>query len=793
MGHSHSFVPRTEKLKNLRVREFKSAALGIFLVLFLAAPLVAPGQPNPAASSAAKTSLAQLTDAQVRQRVDELLSKMTLEEKIGQLVQLGGSSFIAGPKPEDLLRKGVGGSVLWVNDAEMINRLQHIAVDETRLHIPVLFGLDVIHGYRSIFPVPLAMAASWDPTLVEQTQMVAAREASAEGILWTFAPMVDIARDPRWGRVVEGAGEDPFLGAAMARAQVRGFQGPYIGSPGHVLACAKHFAGYGAADGGRDYDSSYIAEDQMWNVYLPPFHAAEKAGVGSFMSAYMDLNDVPASGNHFLLQDVLRRAWDFQGFVVSDANAVRSLETHGFARDPEDAAFKAFTAGVNMDMASGTYLQHLPELVKQGRITEAKIEAAARPILEMKVRLGLFEHPFIDEARAAEILKSQGDAELARRAAVRTMVLLRNENRTLPLNKSVHSIAVIGPLANSPKDTNGSWLVFGNKARKAVTVLQGIRNKLGPAAKIEYSAGPEIRRMIPSMFDTLEGREPTPPESKKEAKRAFDEAIAAVRHCDLTVAVLGELANMSGEAASRSSLKLPGRQEELLKAAVATGKPVVLVLLNGRPLNVSWASEHVPAILEAWYPGMEGGNAIADVLFGDANPGGKLPVSWPRSVGQVPVYYAHNLTQEPDTAPNFESRYWDAPSSPLYPFGYGLSYTKFAFSNLALSQSEVKVGGKFTVSVDVQNTGNRAGDEVVQLYIHQRAGSASRPERQLKGFERITLAPGEKKTVQFTLGPNELRYWSPQERRWVEEAENFDVWVGQDSTAKLHGTFKVVP
>jgi beta-glucosidase len=795
MNHGTSWISRTRRLFQLCGRPSKPAVLAALLLFFLAAPLSAPGEPNSAAAwPANQTDAPQLTDAQVKQKADSLLNQMTLEEKIGQLVQVGGFAFVPGaPKPADLLRKGEGGSVLWVDDPAVINQLQHVAVDETRLHIPVLFGLDVIHGYRTVFPVPLAMAASWDPALVEQAQAVAAREASAEGIMWTFGPMVDIARDPRWGRIVEGAGEDPFLGAAMARAQVRGFQGPYIGSPGHVLACAKHFAGYGAADGGRDYDSSYIPEEEMWNVYLPPFHAAEEAGVGSFMSAYMDLNDVPASGNRFLLQDVLRRAWDFQGFVVSDAFAVRSLVTHGFARDPEDAAFRAFTAGVNMDMASGTYLEHLPELAKQGRINEAEIDAAVRPILEMKIRLGLFEHPYVDEARAAEIVKSPGDVQLARRAAERTMVLLRNENQLLPLKKTVHSVAVIGPLADAAKDTDGSWLVFGNKAKDAVTVLQGIRNKLGPGVHVEYAEGPAIQRWIPSFIDTFQGIKPKPAQTKQESQKAFDEAIAAVRKCDVTVAVLGELANMSGEAASRASLKLPGRQEELLEAAAATGKPVVLVLLNGRPLKITWASQHVPAILEAWYPGMEGGTAVADTLFGDADPGGKLPVSWPRSVGQVPVYYAHNLTHEPDTDPHFKSRYWDSLSSPLYPFGYGLSYTKFAFSNLALSPNEVKVGDKLDVSVDVQNTGNRAGDEVVQLYIHQQAGRASRPERQLKGFERIALKPGEKKTVHFTLGKHELSYWSPQDKKWVEDTEAFDVWAGEDSTAPLHATFKVVP
>ncbi len=765
--------------------------LGLVTLLFILVAIPASPAQKPASSSQADS--AQLTDTQVNERVNALLAKMTLEEKIGQLAQLPGFQFgPRAPKTEDLLRKGRGGSVLWLSDPVSINRVQHVAVEGSRLHIPVLFGLDVIHGFQTVFPVPLAMAASWDPPLVEKAQDVAAREASAAGIRWTFAPMVDIARDPRWGRIVEGAGEDPFLGAAMARAQVRGFQGPYLGAPDHVLACAKHFAGYGAADGGRDYDSSYIPEDQLWNVYLPPFHAAVEAGVGSFMSAYMDLNDVPATGNRFLLQDVLRRAWGFDGFVVSDAFAVRNLVTHGFARDPEDAAFRALTAGVNMDMASGTYLQYLEQLVQQGKISVETIDNAVRPILAVKVRLGLFEHPYVDESRLERALNAPEHRELARVAAQRSMVLLRNEGRLLPLKKSLASIAVIGPLADSERDILGSWTVRGEPAH-AVTVLQGLRNKLGAAVRIEYAQGHEIRRDIPSRFAASRTAHPNPPQTQAEADQAFKQAVETARRADLVIMVLGELANMSGEAASRAFLTLPGRQEQLLEAVVATGKPVVLVLVNGRPLNLRWASEHVPAILEAWYPGAEGGNAVADVLFGDTNPGGKLPVSWPRSVGQVPIYYAHNLTQEPETAPDFKSRYWDSPSSPLYPFGYGLSYTRFAFSNLRLSQPQVKAGEKLDVSVDVANTGSRAGDEVVQLYIHQQAGSASRPMRQLKGFERVSLEPGEKKTVHFSLGKDELSYWSPADRRWVEEPENFDVWVGDDSTAPLHATFKVNP
>ena len=752
----------------------------ISLLLLCLVPFAAAQQSGP------------LPHAEVNRRVEALLHQMTLQEKIGQLTQLSGNlASAAGAQTPARIRQGLGGSVLWLNDPAAINRLQHMAVDESRLHIPLLFGYDVIHGFHTTFPVPLAMAASWDPALVEQEQSAAAQEASAVGIRWTFAPMVDIARDARWGRIVEGAGEDPYLGAAMARAQVRGFQGPYLGSAGHMLACAKHFAGYGAAEGGRDYDSSYVPEERLRNVYFPPFHAALEAGVGSFMSSYMDLNDVPASGNSFLLHDVLRRDWGFAGFVVSDAFAVRNLVTHGFARDPADAAYRALTAGVNMDMASATYLANLPALVQEGKIPQATIDAAVRPILAAKIRLGLFEHPYADLARVQQVLNAPQHLQLARVAAQRTLVLLRNENGLLPLRKNVGTLAVIGPLADAPGEI-GSWTADAD-LKQAVTVLQGIRNKLGSGARIEYASGPEIRRTFAGPFDAMLNPHPAPPQTPEQAQAAFEQAVATARRADTVIMVLGETARMSGEAASRASLKLPGRQEELLQAVAALGKPVVLVLISGRPLDLRWASAHIPAILEAWYPGTEGGNAIADALFGDVNPGGKLPVSWPRSVGQEPLYYDHNLTHLPETSPRFTSRYWDEASSPLYPFGYGLSYTTFAFSNLRLSAPQVRVGEPLQVSVDVRNTGARAGDEVVQLYIHQEAGSASRPARELKGFERVRLAPGEKKTVRFTLGRNELSFWSPQAKQWVEEAEPFDLWAGGDSTATLHASFNVVP
>jgi len=580
----------------------------------------------------------------------------------------------------------------------------------------------------------------------------------------------------------------------MAQAQVLGFQGKQPGAPDRVLACVKHFAGYGAAEGGRDYDSSYVPEEQLWNVYLPPFKAALDAGVGSLMSAYMDLNDVPASGNAWLLHDVLHESWKFQGFVVSDAFAVRSLVTHGYARDYQDAVHKAFAAGLNMDMASGTYLKYLPMEVQQGRITTQQIDNAVRPILETKVRFGLFEHPYIDESHIEQVLNDPTHQQQARRAVQRSVVLLRNEGGLLPLDKSgktIRSIAVIGPLGDADTDLLTMWGSM-TKPGPTVSILQGIQEKVGSAVRVAYAHGPNLRRDILSPFEDLpiSVMKEQPAQTPEEIHRAVEDAVALVRRSDLAVLVLGEIDLMSAESASRASLRLSNSQEELMEAVFATGKPIVLVLINGRPLDISWAAEHVPAILEAWYPGSQGGNGIADLLFGDANPSGHLPVSWPRSTGQEPLYYSHNLTQLPETSPDFKSRYWDVRSTPLYPFGHGLSYTTFAFDNLKVTPT-ARAGATIDVSADVTNTGKRTGDAVVQLYIHQRAGSASRPVRQLKGFERVTLEPGAKETLHLVLGRDELQFWSPPLKRWVVESEQFDLWVGGDSTASLHGEFRL--
>jgi beta-glucosidase len=762
----------------LRPRRWRSlATTGLALVLY-----------EPAVATQVTSTLTAETE--VSRRVESLLGQMTLQEKIGQLTQIGVG--LPGPEKqttEELIRTGQAGSVLWTIDSVQIQHLQEIAVKESRLKIPLLFGFDVVHGYKNVFPVPIGLAASWDPAMVERDQAIAAQEASVSGINWTFGPMVDIARDARWGRMVEGAGEDTYLGSAMARAQVLGFQGPKLGTPHRVLGSVKHFAGYGAAEGGRDYDTSYLSEIQLRNVYLPPFKAAIDAGVGTVMSAYMALNDVPASGNAWLLQNILRDELGFRGFVISDSWSVASLMTHGFARDEADAAARALRAGVSMDMGSMTYLKHLGNLVESGGLAVDTVDRMVREVLAIKIRLGLFEAPYGDLPNKDKVLNDPAHRAATREAAQRAIVLLRNSGRTLPLKKTLRRIAIIGPLGDATEDIKGSWTVEGGAA---VSVLEGLSNKL-PEAKVEFVRGGDMQRAYPLPWDAREGKKAPLMMTEAEMKSEVEKAVAAAQRAEVVVLVLGERPGMSGEAASSASLALHGNQQQLLEAVVATGRPVVLVLLNGRPLDITWADSHLAAIIEAWFPGTEGGNAIADVLFGDVNPGGKLPVSWPRCAGQEPTYYNHNLTQAHDDEPTFTSRYADQPSAPLYPFGFGLSYTTFACSHLALDRTVLKAAEPLGVSVVVTNTGSVGGDEVVQLYLHQRVGSAARPVRELKGFQRVQLAPGETKTVQFNLGRAELEFWSPLTRSWVVEPESFDVWVGADSLATLHSEFKVQP
>lgn len=728
-------------------------------------------------------------DAAVQARAAALVAQMTPEEKAGQLTQYFYFPAFApmAEQVEQSIAEAGTGSVLAITDPALINRLQKIALEKTRLKIPLLFGFDVIHGLRTIFPVPIGMAASWDPALVESAQGTAAAESRAVGVHWTFAPMVDIARDPRWGRIVEGAGEDPYLGSAMAAAQVRGFQGSYLGSAGHLIAGPKHFAGYGAGLGGRDYDEVNLSDPDLWNVYLPPFKAAIDAGAGNIMSAYMQLNGVPASGNRWLLGKVLRDTWGFKGFVVSDAGAVFSMTTQGFSADGPDAAVRALKAGVDMEM--GPVLQPaayptLPDALKAGKITQAELDQAVRRVLEAKIRMGLFEHPYVDESKAAAALADPAHARLARTAAARSAVLLRNDGGVLPLDRGkLKSLAVIGPLADSERDTLGAWAFAQNKP-SAVTILAGLRAKLGSSVRIDTSEGVRMPdRFNPSPLEMFEKKPERPPlDETAEIRRAASLA----RGADATVLVLGEAQDYAGEQASRSSLELPGRQQELLDAVVASGKPVVLVLMSARPLDLK--ETKAPAILDAWYPGSEGGNAVADLLFGDANPAGRLPFTWIRSAAHAPLIYAHLLSQDPKGADN---RYSNETSEPVWPFGYGLSYSRFEYSKLKLERDSYAPGETVAVTVDLKNAGTVAGDEVAQLYIHQQSGSASRPVRELKGFQRVSLKPGETRSLRFALSPAELRYWSAAAGGWVQDESNFDVCAGGSSAAELTATFEV--
>ena len=733
--------------------------------------------------------MTKMTDTEIRARVDALLAQMSVEEKAGQLTQY--FTFSRAPdevaRVEAEVRAGRAGALLFVSKADEIDRLQRIAVEESRLGIPLLFGFDVIHGLRTILPVPLALAASWDPSVAEAGQAVAAAEARAIGLHWTFAPMVDIARDARWGRMIEGAGEDPVLGAAFAAAQVRGFQGAHIGAPGRIIAGPKHFAGYGAAFGGRDYDEAEISDNELWNLYLPPFKAALDAGAGNVMSAYMGLNGVPASGNRWLLTEVLRKALGFEGFVVTDAGAAADLATHHYAADLRDAAVRALDAGIDMEMAppfGEAAFATLPEALEAGKITEAQLDTAVRRVLDAKVRMGLFESPYVDLDAAAATLAAPAHRDVARRAAERTAVLLENAGGLLPLSRDTGAIAVIGPLADAARDTVGPW-VFAQDDGETVTVLAGVRAAVGHGTRVDYAPGVTMPgRLHKSIFE--DDIHPQSPRLVIDDDAGIAEAARIAGEAEVAVLVLGEAQVMIGEHASRSSFDLPGRQQELLEAVLATGTPVVLLIMTGRPVDLKGAAPAAKMMI--WYPGTRGGEAVANLLFGAAVPGGKLPYTWPRNIGQVPLPYARLRSHKPDWA---EERYWNEANGPLYPFGYGLSYTTFAYGGLSLSAERIAPGETLAVSVEVTNTGAVTGDEVVQLYIHQRYGSAARPVRELKGFKRVTLAPGETRTVTFPLGPDQISYWSAAKRGRVQDETRFDVWVGGDSTAPLTAAFEV--
>jgi len=716
---------------------------------------------------------AQSPRADVERRINALLARMTLEEKLGQLQQLDGHAD-GRYKDEhpDLVRRGLLGSTLNVRGVQQTNTLQRIAVTETRLKIPLIFGFDVIHGYRTVFPIPLGEASSWDRAAVERAAYIAAKESRAAGVHWTFAPMVDIARDPRWGRIAEGSGEDPFLGEEMARARVRGFQGADYSANDRVVACAKHWVAYGAAEAGRDYNTTDMSEVSLREVYLPPFKAAVDAGVGTLMSAFNDLNGVPASANPFTLTQILRREWKFDGFVVSDYESVRELMNHRLAGTEAEAARAAVNAGVDMEMVSRLYNRHGAQLVREGKVSLATINEAVRRILRIKFRLGLFENPYADEARERAALLNAEHVADARRIAARSFVLLKNERETLPIKtggRGELKIAVVGPLADSRKDVIGNWSGDG-RPEDAVTVLAGVRARVGQNGRVTYAQGCDV---------------------PCESNEGFIEAVRRARDADFTILVVGESADMSGEAASRSSLDLPGLQAELVQAIHAAGKPYAVVLMNGRPLTINWVAENSPAILETWFAGTQAGNAVADVLFGDVNPGGKLPATFPRNVGQIPIYYNAKTTgRPPDPNNRYTSKYLDVPVTPLYPFGFGLSYTQFRISNLQLSARAIPANGRLTASVEVENTGRRAGDEVVQLYIQDVVSSRTRAVRELKGFERVTLGPGEKRRVEFTLAPEHLGFYNSG-MRFVVEPGAFKVFVGNSSVGGLESSFEV--
>ncbi len=747
----------------MRKSKWLAALLATFaLALLTAAAVVVQGSGGEAS--------AQDSDDEIEAKIDEWLGKLTLAQKLGQLQQLD-ADFPTGKLTDEqlqMVRDGVLGSTLNARGAANTNAAQRVAMEESELKIPLLFGFDVIHGYRTVFPVPLGEASSWDPDAAKSSAAVAAREARAAGVHWTFAPMVDVARDARWGRIVEGAGEDPFLGSAFARARVEGFQGGDYSQPDRVAATAKHFAAYGGAEAGRDYNTVDVSERRLRELYLPPFQAAVQAGADTFMTAFNDISGVPATANHWLLTDLLRDEWGVDGPVISDYTAVQELINHGVAADGEDAARQALNAGTDIEMVSRLYNQYGQQLVDSGVVSMERIDEAVRRVLRFKYRLGLFENPYVDESLEAEELLSKDNLREARRIAGRSMVLLRNEAGALPLSKSLRNVAVVGPLANSREDMLGSWIGDG-KADDAKTVVQGVKQVMG-ARNVRYAQGCE---------------------AECAETGGFGNALAAVRSSQATVVVLGEPWEWSGEASSRSKIGLPGKQLDLVKQIAATGKPYVVVLMNGRPLTINWLAKHAPALLEAWYPGTQAGPAVADVLFGKVNPGGKLPVGFPRNTGQIPNPYDQPPTGRPFDASNkYTSKYLDVPNTPLYPFGYGLSYTTFELSNLSVSPESAGPDGPIEVGADVTNSGSRKGDEVVQLYLRDKVASVVQPLRELRGFQRVTLARGETKHVTFTLDREDFSLVNAANETVVEPGE-FDVWVGQSSTGGLQGSFTI--
>jgi len=777
--------------------------LSFFCAVSISSFLSAQVSTAPSSANRQRSSEIGIADPSLDARVEPILRSMTLEEKVGQLVQYSAGQA-TGPGTgrtdyKDMIARGQIGSLFNVIDTPLVNEYQRIAVEQSRLHIPLLFGLDVIHGFRTEFPIPLGMASTWDPTLVEKASHVAALEASAIGIRWTFSPMVDIARDARWGRIAESAGEDPYLGSAMAAAYVRGYQGARLDAPDTMASCAKHFVGYGAAEGGRDYNSTEISEHTLREFYLPPFHAAVNAGTATLMSAFNSLNGVPSSANPFTLTQVLRKEWGFKGLVVSDWNSIGELVAHGIAAEDATAARKAFVAGVDMDMVSSLYHDHLAQLVRSGAVPQARVDEAARRVLRVKFALGLFEHPYVDEGRAQKAFFLPESLQLARTIAERSLVLLKNApagggKPLLPISKDVKRVAVIGPIADNPSDPEGTLL-----------------GPTAPKSGLLPFPAELARRLGENNVIRAKGVGITNGSNERIA-----EAVAAAHGADLAILTLGESPDMSGEAGSRSNLGLPGRQQELLEAVVRTGKPVVLILFSGRPLTVPWAVEHVPAILAAWLPGTAAGPALARTLFGESNPSGRLVVSWPRSVGQEPLYYNAlntgrppgnvDLTQPPhDVATRYVSRYIDEVNSPQFPFGYGGSYTTYSYGQTKVNKTQLSatdlnqgLSGKaaastaLIVEAEVSNTGSRAGEEIVQLYVRLQGTSTAQPVRALKGFQHIILASGETKKVTFNLGPEAFALWNAS-NEFAVESSKVTLWISPDSAHGTGAALEILP
>jgi len=759
--------------------------------------LMAAAGPMPA--------LAQVKPSAMNVFVNDLMSRMTLEEKTGQLnlVTPGGAvtGAVVSQGVEDNIRKGLVGGLFGISGPDKVRKVQDLAVKNSRLHIPLIFGLDVIHGHKTIFPVPLGLSCTWDTALIERSARIAATEATADGLNWAFSPMVDIARDPRWGRIAEGAGEDPYLGSLISRAMVKGYQGGYagagIGQKNTVLACVKHFALYGAAEAGRDYNTVDMSRIKMYQYYLPPYKSAVDAGVATVMSSFNEIDGIPATGNKWLLTDLLRKEWGFQGFVVSDYTAVNEMMAHGIgdevspSGDLQTVSALALNAGLDMDMVGEGFLTTLKKSLQEGRVSLQQINAACRGILEAKYKLGLFTDPYryIDESRPAQEILTTGTRQHAREFAEHAMVLLKNDRQVLPLQKT-GTIALVGPLANDQRNMLGTWAVSGDW-RQSVSVMDGIKHVAGSNVNIIYAKGANITddsalAAKANVFGVKVEKDPRSPQEM------IDEAVATASKADVIVAVVGEASEMTGEAASRSDIGIPESQKILLKALAQTGKPLVLVLMNGRPLTLEWEQEHASSILEAWFGGTEAGNAVADVLFGNYNPSGKLTASFPRNVGQIPVYYNHKNTGRPMNPNNkFSSKYLDVPNDPLYPFGFGLSYTSFTYGDIMLDRKTLRPGEKLSVKITVTNSGNYDGEETVQLYIRDLVASITQPVKELKAFQKVSLKKGESRELTFNLTVEDLKFYNSR-LRLVYEPGTFQVFAGTNSQHVKQAEFNLV-